>query len=188
MQDNQPEQSFYHTPNEDNFSSTAIEPDNQPVEQNHETEINWIAPEFMQHDKNATWYIGLLLFTLALAAGLYFILGGDIFAPIIVGILGLTFGVAGSRNPRNLAYAIDGEDLIVENRRFKLDSFKSFTIVHENNTVSLLLMPIKRFSTSLSLYVPEEKLDQVVQSISTFLPVEEHQPGYVDKILSRIRF
>lgn len=188
MQDSQPEKSFYHTPNEDIFASTAISPENPPVEQSDEPDIDWVAPEFIQHDKSSAWYIGLLAITLALAASLYFILGGDIFAPVIVGILGLAFGIAASRKPRNLAYAIKGEDLLVENRHFKLDNFKSFTIVHENNTASLLLMPIKRFSTPLSLYVPGEKLDQVAQSVSTFLPVEEHQPGYVDKLLSRIRF
>ena len=187
MQNNEPDRSFFNSPIEDNFASTAITPSNEPAV-NDEAGISWVAPEFLQHDKSPMWYLGLLTVTVVLAVSFFFILNRDLFAPIIVTVLGLSFGLAGARKPRDLNYSINNQILSIANRKFNFEDFRSFTVAHEGSSSSLLLMPVKRFSAPLNLYVPDEKLNQVAESISLYLPVENHEPGYIDKFLSRIRF
>jgi hypothetical protein len=150
--------------------------------------INWTASEFVQHDKKANWYLILAFVTLAVAALSYLLLGKDIFAPSVVITLGVVFGIAGSRKPRILDYSISGYGLSVGQKHFNYEDFKSFSLLSEGQVSTVLLMPSKRFSPTLTLYVPEEETDDVMNALGSFLPLEQHDVGYVDKFLGKIRF
>lgn len=187
MQDNQQNGQFYSANQDDLYANTAQGPEALNTIQS-DTSIKWTASEFVHHEKNITWYLGLLAVTLGVATAVYFILNKDIFTLVIVVLLGIVFGIAGARKPRVLEYAVDDLGLTVAQKRYKYEDFKSFSLEKDSAISSLVFMPVQRFSSALTLYVPEENIDDVIDLVGIYLPLEQHETGYVDKFLSRIRF
>ena len=193
MQNDQQNGQFYN-PNQqqsqtDNYAPQPdMQQDNSDHEQMAEDSIRWTASEFVQHDKNISWYLILLFTTLAVAAIAYLVLNKDLFAPSIVLVLGLVFGIAGSRKPRILDYSMSEHGLTAGQKHFRYEDFKSYSLISDGPVSTVLLMPSKRFSPTLTLYVPESEIDEVLDALGMFLPIEDHEVGYVDKFLSKIRF
>ena len=60
--------------------------------------IEWTASEFIDHNKGSSWYVLLILGSVAIAAGLYF-LSKNIFSAGIVVLVALLLGIAAIRKP-----------------------------------------------------------------------------------------
>ena len=188
MQNDNTQEPYYSQAQQDSYALTAQQerPTNQGGSASNS--IHWTASEFVQHDKQSGWYMGLAAATVLVATAAYFLLNGDLFAPIIVLILGITFGVAGARKPRVLEYSLDEYGLVAGSRHYTHEDFKSFAVLSEGPVSSLILMPSKRLSPSLTLYAPQDQIDNVVNTLGMFLPLEQHEVGFIDNFLSKIRF
>jgi len=189
MQDNQQNDRFYNNNHAErsDYSTTEQNPEYSDLK-GLEEPIKWTASEFVQHDKNPLWYLGLSAVTIFTASLSFLLLNKDIFAPAIVVVLGIVFGIAGARKPRVLEYSLEDTGLNVGQRHFIYEEFKSFGVLSESVVSSIILMPSKRFSPALTLYVPQELLDDVVDVIGMYLPLEQHEIGYLDKFLSKIKY
>jgi hypothetical protein len=189
MQDNQQPTEFYNPGQTNNpYAST----EQAPVPQNNfeqENIISWTASEFIYHEKQFIWYLGLVAVTTVVALLGYLVLGRDWYTAIIIIILGIIFGFAAARKPRVLDYAVDDYGLMVDQKHFDYDSFRSFSVVNDNSPIaSLVFMPSKRISTTITIYVPAEHLDEVTGLVGMYLPIENHENGLADKFLSKIKF
>lgn len=188
MQDDSNKNDFYKPEDDqhDLYSTTAQTPE-EPAD-NPGYSLTWTASEFIQHEKTIVWYMGLAIVTALLAISAYLLLDRDIFSLVIIIILGFIFGVAGSRKPRVLNYTVDDHGIIIDQKDYDYDSFKSYSFDKENSVTSLLFVPNKRLDPSLTVYVPEDKSDEVIDLIGMYLPVQKHETGFFDKFLNKIKF
>ena len=150
--------------------------------------ISWTASEFIAHTKTAVWYIVLMFASVAVAGLAYLITRGDKLTTAVMIIAGILFGVMAARKPRELPYAIDSQGLQIGEKKFRYSDFKSFSLVQEEGMESIWILPLQRFSPGLSIYFAPDDRDKIVQILQEYLPVEQRQLDYVDKLMHKIRF
>ncbi len=149
--------------------------------------VVWTASEFIAHQKNSGWY--LILFSIAFVfAGLIFLLTRDIVSSTVVIIFAAMFAFVASRKPRQLQYHVDDHGLQIGDKDYPYNSFRSFAIVQEEGVESIWFMPLKRFRPIVSIYFDPRDGDQIVIKLNQNLPLEDHEPELVDRLMHRIRF
>jgi len=180
------DQQLYDRPDtEADFSSTSRNPDQQDASPTEE--IRWTASEFIDHQKSSGWFMALAGAGLLLAVAVYF-LTKDMFAAVIIALLAIIFGVGAARKPRILDYSIDDSGIMVGARHTTFEEFRSFAVINEGAIESILLLPTKRWSPPLSVYFAPEDGEKIINTLSAFVPFENHEPGLIDKFLHRIHF
>ncbi len=153
--------------------------DAQPVE--------WTASEFVQHDKDASWYVALAILAVIVTAIIYFVTRDRVTAVVIILAIVL-FGVAAKRKPRTLHYEINSHGVTIGSKLYPFAQFKSFTVLQEGAFNSIQLMSLKRFLPPISLYCPPEQEEAVITALGNYLPHEQRNHDVVDRLMSRIRF
>ena len=158
----------------------------QPFSSEPET-ISWTASEYIAHDKSVRWFA-----MLGLAAGggalVVWLLTKDLISAFVVLIGAGVLGGYGVRQPRELQYQLDINTLTIGNKRYDLDAFRSFTVDDQQAFSSVNLMPLKRFSLGLSIYFAPTDEAAIVDLLALRLPIEEHQPDVIDRLMRHIRF
>jgi hypothetical protein len=103
-------------------------------------------------------------------------------------LLAVIFGVGAARRPKVLEYGLDESGISVGNKHTPYEEFRSFTVVNEGPIESIILLPTKRWSPPLSVYFAPSDADRIVDTLSAFVPFENHDPGYIDRFLHHIHF
>lgn len=150
-------------------------------------QINWTALEFVVHEKNSAWYVYLAAGALVFS-GLVYLLTRDLVPAIVVLVVTVVFAVLSSREPRNLAYAIDNSGIHIGDRLYGYERFKSFSVVQEDSIRAVWLMPLQRFMPIIPIYYPEGDEQKIVGALALTLPLENREPDLIDKLMHRLRF
>ena len=153
----------------------------QTVEQ-----VSWSASEYIAHSKGLSWFVilGLGLFVFI---AVVFAVTHDIFASLMIGVAGATFGVFAARPPRVLEYSVDNHGINIGQKFYSYGDFKSFALVDEGPP-AIMLLPLKRFLPPITVFYEANQEDKILDVLADFLPHEEKQPDVVDRLMSRIRF
>lgn len=170
--------------NPSNSSGGVTEPASTP---HPSGSVSWTASEYVAHHKSILWFIALGLVVAGLALGIYFVTE-EIINGIVIVVIGLSFGVFGARQPKVLEYALDEKGLHISGKLYPYDRIKSFAIIDEGAISSILLMPLQRFMPPLSIYYDHDDETKIINVISSYIPHEEHEPDFVDRLMSKIRF
>lgn len=149
--------------------------------------VSWTAQEFVEHERNASWYLILGVGAVVLAA-IVLILTRDKITVAMILIVALIFGSFARKKPRTLEYSLDGDGITLGAKKYPYSLFKSFSVSEEGPLHSLILMPLKRFMPLISVYYPSDNEEKILQKIANFLPFEEHKQDFVDKMMNKIRF
>jgi hypothetical protein len=149
--------------------------------------ISWSAAEYIDHERGAGWYGALLLITVLIAVGFYFITK-DYFAVGTAVVVGIIIAVAVGRKPRQITYEITDKGLRVGEKIYAYNMFKSFSVTQEEGAESINLFPLKRFMPIVSAYFTPQDEDKIVNAIGEHLPLEEHKLDNVDRLARRLRF
>ncbi len=149
--------------------------------------LDWTAAEFIAHAKSPSWY-GLLALGGTAAAALIYILTKDKISTGIVILAAAALGFFAARQPREQQYGIHPEGLLVGQKMYNFQDFKTFSVAEEAGIASIVFMPLKRFMPPLTIYVVPELEDRVVNFLAAYLPLEQHKTDAVDSLLRRIRF
>ena len=176
-------------------SGWKFQPDEAPTESNsseptlhHETEsVSWTASEYVAHHKTLVWFAALGLVISGLTLGVYLLTKEIVSAAVII-IIGVSFGIFGARQPRVLQYAVDEKGLKVGGKLYPYTEIKSFSVLEEGPIRSILLMPMQRFVPPLSIYYDQADEDRILNVIGNYIPHEEHEHDFVDRLMSKIRF
>lgn len=160
-----------------------------PINEAVETEdaIEWSASEFISHEKNGGWYITLIGGSILLAA-IIFLLTREFFSIIVVLVLGVALAVFGAVKPRVLTYRLDTNGIQVGERSFGFEVFKSFAVFDDTAVPSVHLVPQKRFMVPITIYFAPNDEERIVEFLGDFLPLEERERDFIDKITSRFHF
>lgn len=176
-------QSQWEYKSEDEASTTSPEVTRKPSE----VSVKWTASEYIAHEKSAGWY-ALLGVAVAIAALLVYVFTRDIVSGVVIGIIGMAFGVFAARRPKELEYAILPSGVHIGQRRYEYERLKSFSLVHEGPVRAIIITPLQRFSLPISIYFASEDEQKIVDTLSNYLPYEERDHDIIDRAMKKIRF
>lgn len=147
--------------------------------------VNWEAREYIAREKNAVWYVCFAVVVIGLCVGAIFLQQITFLILIIVASIALV--VYSVRPPRVLHYSLSSKGLSEGNNLYTFDSFKSFGVLQEENHYSIVLIPKKRFATSVVVYFPETSGEEIVDIFGAHLPMEPVKLDVLDKIVRLLR-
>ena len=136
--------------------------------------IKWEAEEYITHDKNAGWYIGLATAGLALVALSVWLKWWTFTAVIILCVISLLIYVL--RPPRK-----------IREKQYLFENYRAFGILRDDTNFAIVLMPRKRFSPAVTVYFPKEQGEEIVDVFGARLPMEEVKLDVLDKIVRKLR-
>ena len=147
--------------------------------------VKWEATEYITHDKNAGWYIGLAIVGLALVALSVWLQWWTFTALVVVSVVALLVYVI--RPPRKLKYSVDAKGLTEGEKTYLFDDYRAFGILQDDTNFAIVLMPRKRFAPSVTVYFPKEKGEEIVDVFGARLPMEEVKLDVLDKLVRKLR-
>lgn len=150
-------------------------------------EITWTASEFVEHEKSAGWYLQFIL-AVIVGLGLMYFITRDVISLIVLSLVAIVFLVVAKRKPRVLSYGVDERGVKVGVKLYPYSTFKSFAVVEEGAIHSIMLLPLKRFMPSITLYYDPKDEQRIVDALGGALPEEERKQDNVDKFMRKIRF
>lgn len=148
--------------------------------------FSWQAPEFVYTQKPFMWFVAIMAFFVVLA-GLAIFLGQWIGAVLSV-VMGIALSVWANRKPKIFSYAITNYGVVVSDKNYKYDDFRSFYEYMDYNQRTIDLVPAKRFGTLVSLPLATPEADDIEKIIAQMIPKVDHNEDIVDKIFRRLRF
>ena len=149
------------------------------------TTVSWEAEEYIQHDKNTGWYVGLIAVGLALVALSVWLKWWSFTALIVLAFVSLLIYVL--RPPRKIKYTINSKGLLEGEKLYSFEEYRAFGILQDDTNFAIVLMPRKRFSPSVTVYFPKEKGEEIVDMFGARLPMEEVKLDAIDKIVKKLR-
>jgi cbb3-type cytochrome oxidase subunit 3 len=172
-------------PPEDSGGDEPAEPEAPSKKPPHS--VAWQAPEFIEHDHGAGWFL-LLIFTTLIFAGItYWISHGSIFGTGIMIVLGGILWAYARQKPGQAQYEISASGISVNNKVYKYSDFKSFTIFREGPLSIVNLFPLKRFMPPVSAYFDPKDEKKIVDVLGNYLPYEDRQLDSIDRLSRRLR-
>lgn len=169
-------------PVEATFSATPVQPQSVP-----EASITWSAEEYIHPDKTPIWYFLFGFIVLGFVAIDIFLLKSWTFSALMI-VMAVATIVYIRRPARTLTYALSStQGLYVGQELHPFEDFKSFGLIDADGTNSIMLMPVKRFSPGVSVYFPTEAGEQIVDILSSRLPMEELKLDLFDVIVRKLR-
>lgn len=149
--------------------------------------VEWTASEFIDHNKGFSWYLALGGFGLVVAALLY-LFTRDLVSSVVVCMFAIILGVAGARKPRTLTYRLDAKGLSAGKKFHAYSEFKSFALVEEGAFNSITLLPAKRISLPVSLYVAPDNEQKILEVLGQYLPMQQGGLELTDSLMRRMHF
>lgn len=149
--------------------------------------ISWSASEFVEHQKDKSWFVGFAGLTVLIVAVIYLITQELITAVVILITAGL-FAVSARRKPQTLEYLMDQSGITIGGKFYAYETFKSFSVFDDEAFSSIQLTSLKRFAIPVSLYYPPEEEEKIIAMLGNFLPHEERSHDPVDRLMRKVRF
>lgn len=153
---------------------------------NRNTVVEWDGQEYVTHDKNTGWYVGLVVVGLALVALSIWLRWWSFTLLIVVSVIALF--LYAMRPPRTIHYSLSNEGLKEgDGRLYKFEDYKSFGVLQNDKRFAIVLRPLKRFSPAVTVYFPEAKGEEIVDMFGMRLPMEPVKLDFIDKIIKILR-
>lgn len=150
-----------------------------------ENTISWEAKEYVQKDKKAGWFVGLVFVGMLFVALAIWMKWWSFALLVVVSVIALI--VYSVRPPRTLKYKLDSKGLVEGARRYEFVDYKSFGILQDENHYAIVLTPRKRFSARVTVYFPSEKGEVIVDGFGARLPMEPVKLDFLDKVIKLLR-
>ena len=101
--------------------------------------VEWQAEEYLQQEKKAGWYVGLVIVGLVLVGVSVWLQWWTFTALVVVAVLALI--IYSVRPPRQIKYMLDDEGLHEgEARVYRFEDFKAFGLLRDGTHFSIVLI------------------------------------------------
>lgn len=147
--------------------------------------ISWSASESVEHARGVWWYVILAVLTLAIV-GLGIWTKQWTLAGLAV-IAAVTIVVVIKQPPREIRYELSNDGLSIDGQLKPFADFRAFGVRQDGALWQLVLIPVKRFSMSVTLFINNDQGEQIVDFIGARLPMEKVDPDMVDKLTRRLK-
>lgn len=179
-------------PSQPETALPAHEPENTlaPTEQseaNLPALLSWEASEYVAHQHGALWYLSVLGITVGLVAFLVLVLGEWLSAAVVV-LMVIALVIYAHRAPRTLKYSLNQAGILVGAKFYPYGVFRSFALVQGQAFLTIELDPLKRFMPRLSMFIDQDDLDGVVETLEEHLPRAERKADVVDRLSHKLKF
>lgn len=164
-------------------AAEPLAPETAPVD---DQVVQWQATEYIQHDKNALWFVAFVAVTLVLMAIAIFAIRSWTFA-VLVPVMAVALLTYTQRPPRLMSYSLSRKGLHVNDHLYPFVEFKAFGVIHDGDEYSIMLVPTKRFRPGVSVYFPENVGERLVDMLGTRLPMRDLHLDFVDRLLRKLR-
>jgi hypothetical protein len=144
--------------------------------------VQWQAPEYLHHEKNPLWFIAFGIVVIALTAAAIFLMKSWTFA-LLIPVMAVALVAYSHRPPRMMDYVLSGKGLYISDTLHPFAEFKSFGVIHDDHEYSVVLIPVRRFRPSLTVYFPEDKGEALVDLLGVRLPMQPLKLDAFDKIV-----
>lgn len=150
--------------------------------------LDWSASEYIHHHKDARWFLVMTLVMAALAAVTYFLSGRSLLAPVSVCLLALCLVIFALKRPQEHRYSLQAEGLLVADKLYPYDDFIHFTVFEDSEQLAVQLTPTKRWLVPLTVYVPVDVADGVIDHLRQVVAYEDKDQSLIDRFTHFIRF
>lgn len=147
--------------------------------------MSWESPEEIKPHRGAIWYTAFGLISIGLTATAVFI--GNISFAVLMVVIIIAVIIIHVLPPRIINYSISPKGVYTGDRLHDYSEFRSFGIQQREGLFSVVLMPVKRFSLSTSLYFPEDKGEKIIDMLGARLPLQEIKLDSLDKFIRLIK-
>lgn len=166
---------------------TVVNKEQNFVNMDDEQEIaNWQAQDLIIGEKDKVWYIGFTVIALTLVIFAAISQIWTFMALVIVCYI----AILAMRTPNKanvISYSLSTHGIYIGNKFYAYSEFKSFGIIREASVYSIVFMPKKRFSPSVSIYFSKEEGEKITDIIGSRLPMEEIKHDLIDSIIRKTR-
>ncbi len=149
--------------------------------------VQWSTAEFIEHEKNGSWYLMFGGGTILIAA-FVLLITREIIATAVILVVAATAAFFASRPAQTRKYEINEDGVKVDGRQFIFDDFKSFSVVEEGEKDSIWLKPMKKFVPFTIIYFEPKDEEQIIMALSAFLPHEARELDKLDQLTRKLRF
>lgn len=147
--------------------------------------ITWEAQEYVQHDKNTGWYVGLVVIGLGLIALSVWVGWWSCVLLVVVSVVALF--VYTIRPPRVLKYRLDEKGLTEGEKLYAYKDYKAFGVLQDGAHFAIVLTPRKRFASRVTVFFPENQGEVIVDAFGARLPMEEVHLDFIDRLVKFLR-
>ncbi len=166
---------------EQNLSNYSSQFD-QTGQKTEKTVISWQDYEFPVKQKNLKWLSRIFLATFIIGLTI-FLLSHD-YVTILFFVLGVLALVGYSfRKPKMVQFYIDRRHIAIGKHQFNFSNYQAYYIKEYEHHYAIVLIPFQRFAPSVSVFIKDDYMDQVVDFISQFLPVGAESFNMIDYVL-----
>ena len=169
------------------YSNTEDSPQNSADIKPEGQSFSWIGPEFISFDKSSTWYLAFVTTSILLGALIYFLTKDVISAATVVIAIAIVGGYS-LRKPKNISYLVSESGVVIGNKSYSFEEFRSFTLNEEGKYLNITFLPLKRFATASGIFYEGQEADNLINFLSDRLPQEQHKPDLLDIFMQRIKF
>lgn len=149
--------------------------------------LEWEAAEYTHHQKGPAWFLGLAGITVVLIAVAFFWTHSWTFIALLV-VMAVATGVYANRQPRTLHYFLTQHGLRIDASEYHYNDFRAFGVLNDGVSLSVVLIPIKRFMPAVTMFFPDEHGEGIVDILSARLPMEELHLDFIDVLTRKMRF
>ncbi len=149
--------------------------------------IQWTASEYISHEKDTMWYVSVSLASLVIAGIVYFVTK-ELIASITIVVVAFSAVFFAGRKPETKTYRITTNTVTIDDKKYSLSDFKSFSIVDEGAIDSIWFKPLARFKPMLIIYFAPQDEEKIAEALSNFLPYENRELDALDRLTRRMRF
>lgn len=149
--------------------------------------IQWTASEFVSHQKSGMWYVALGGMS-AVVIIIVYAVTRNILSALVVAAACMALGVLGARKPQTKRYQIAASGILIEDKAYPFNMFKSFSVIDDGAISCIWLQPLKKLAPVVAMYYPPDQEERIIMMLENFLPEEERQHDFVDRLSRRIRF
>ena len=178
----EPQQAFVATSPDQKTSALQAE----PLEQDDDILLTWQSSESDENAKNAGYYVAVVAVAIVLTAIVFWVTEQDFLASGAVFLAVLGFAYLAIHKPGQQDYALAGHGIYIGNKLRAYDEFKNFSVNEDGSATNIMLVPHKRFGSPLILRLANEQKDDVIHTLSQFLPVVQRKLDAVDQLMRRM--
>lgn len=160
----------------------------------HMVPIHWTASESIDHARSKKWYAGAAIIAAIIIVGLVVL---DIFriidlmTMITTGVLVIMMLIAVfmvTKKPvREIDYILTESGLTIAGQLHPFNEFRGFGVRHQGALWQLVLLPVKRFGLSVTMFIHEDQGEEIVDTLGMILPMEDVKTDLIDNITRRLK-
>lgn len=136
-----------------------------------------------KNNKSFLWYSGLAFVVLAISI-LFYVFTKDLITSLVFVFCGLIIGFYSLKNNSVLEYSINSKSIRIGSRSYLLGEFKYFSVSKVSGGITAMLVPLKKFRSTLYIYIDPNQADSILKIISNILPNEKYTPSITDRIFN----